>query len=142
MVSQLVTLGDTFVYLGGGRLGNNQTDGIVEAAKVQPGGALSAFDNGPGDFSNVRVGYGTAAAAGRLFCFGGAAPGPKDNATSAAVVNPPPALAQNSWNNEGLQMTTARYLMGSSIQSAFIFLLGGETSNAGAVTASTETVVW
>lgn len=37
-------------------------------------------------------------------------------------------------------MTTARYLMGSSIQSAFIFLIAGDTG-AG-VTTSTETVVW
>lgn len=142
VVAQVVTAPDTYIYLGAGLLGNNQDNGIVDAAKVQAGGALSNFDNTPGDFSSVRVGYGTAAAAGRLFCFGGSGPNPKDNATAAAVISPPPALSSNAWNNEGLQMTTARYLMGSSIQSAFIFLLGGTTSNAGAATASTETVVW
>jgi hypothetical protein len=37
----------------------------------------------------------------------------------------------------------AHYLMGSSIQSAFIFLIGGNTGNiATDVTTSTETVVW
>jgi hypothetical protein len=39
-------------------------------------------------------------------------------------------------------MTSPRYLHGTSIQSAFIFLLGGETANNGSVTSSTELVVW
>jgi hypothetical protein len=82
-----------------------------------------------------------AAAAERLFCFGGRAPQPRGNAT-AALIEEPPDLANNAWNNEGLSMIDARYLPGSSIQSAFIFLLGGETDNDGTVTDSTEWVVW
>ncbi len=140
--NEVVAAGDTWIYLGGGALANNTDDGTVEAALVQAGGDLGTFDQTPGDFSNVPIGYGTAAAAGRLFCFGGASPGPKSNAIAAGLETPAPTLDANAWNNEGLQMTTARYLPGSSIQSAFIFLLGGETDNTGTVTATTETVVW
>jgi large repetitive protein len=142
IVSSAVTAPDTFIYLGGGHLANAQTDGAVEAGKVAAGGDLGAFNQTPSDFSLVRVGYGTAAAAGQLFCFGGDAPNPKDDATSATVTSPAPTLASGAWNNEGLKMTTARYLPGSSIQSAFIFLMGGETNNTGTVTNSAEVVVW
>jgi hypothetical protein len=141
VTSSAVSAPDTFVYLGGGLLANNTGEGTVEAGLVAAGGDLGTFSN-PGDFSNSRFGYGTAAAAGRLFCFGGDAPGPKSDATAALIESPAPTLASNSWNNEGLQMTTARYLPGSSIQSAFIFLLGGQTTNTGTVTATAETVVW
>jgi hypothetical protein len=33
-------------------------------------------------------------------------------------------------------------LFGSSVQSAFIFLVGGQTDNGGSVTDTTETVIW
>ncbi len=141
VVSSLVTPGETFIYLGSGARGNGMTIGNVEAGRVAAGGDLGVFDQGPADFSSDRTGYGVAAAAGRLFAFGGRAPQPRANAIAAQLVAPPPALANNSWNNEGLSMTTERYLPGSSIQSAFIFLVGGETSSM-AATASTETVVW
>ena len=120
----------------------NGTDGTVEAALVMAGGELGAFaDSAVRDFSNVRVGYGTAGAANRLFAFGGFDSGAKANAISAAFESPAPGLQSGAWNSEGtFQMTTARSLMGSSIQSAFIFLIAGDTG-AG-VTTSTETVVW
>ena len=127
--------------MGGGRLGDDDSDGTVEVAQIDGGGELGAFDATVTDFGTDRVGYGVAAAAERLFCFGGRAPQPRANAT-AALIETPPTLANNAWNNEGLSMTDARYLLGSSIQSAFIFLLGGETDNAGTVTDSTEWVVW
>jgi hypothetical protein len=138
---------DTWVYLGAGLLADDTTqDDRVEAGQVQAGGELGAFADDPTaadtvqDFSSKRVGYGTAAAAGSLFVFGGKASQIDQNATAAKFVNPAPGLAKNSWNNEGLSMTQPRYLMGSSIQSAFIFLVGGDTGNG--ATKSTETVVW
>jgi hypothetical protein len=39
-------------------------------------------------------------------------------------------------------MTHARYLMGSSVQSAFIFLLGGQTDEPSAASRTTEFVIW
>ncbi len=146
VVSGLVSGSSTYLYLGAGLAAGVQ-DGRVEAALVTSGGQLDAFTDDPtsrdavGDFSSTRVGYGTAAAAGRLFVFGGMASQVRDNAIAAEIVSPAPTLANNAWNNEGLTMTTARYLMGSSIQSAFIFLVGGQTETSNATT-STEWVVW
>lgn len=151
VTASIVDPGDTYVYLGAGLAPTGNTrDDRVEAARVTAGGELSGmsadFPDDPtasdivGDFSSTRVGYGTAAAAGRLFVFGGRASQVRDNATAAEIVSPAPSLANNAWNNEGLTMTEARYLMGSSIQSAFIFLVGGDTGSG--VTTSTETVVW
>ncbi len=146
--SQFVSGSTTYVYLGGGLLGDESArSGVVEAGVVQAGGELGAFADiaGPSDtvedFTSTRVGYGSAGAADRLFVFGGSGNGaPLSNAIAAGFVDPSPQLANNSWNNEGLTMTSPRYLMGSSIQSAFIFLLAGDTGSG--VTTSTETVVW
>ncbi|HWO12936.1 MAG TPA: hypothetical protein VNN80_25730, partial [Polyangiaceae bacterium] len=147
VVSSEIPAGRTYLYLGGGKAGAS-TDGRVEAALVEAGGELAAFSDDPtagdiiGDFSSDRTGYGTACAAGRLFLFGGQASQIRSDATAAEIVGPnSPELANNSWNNEGLSMTSARYRMGSTIQSAFVFLLGGETDTAGA-TNSTELVIW
>jgi hypothetical protein len=55
---------------------------------------------------------------------------------------PPPSLQAGAWNSEGLNMTRARYLLGSAVQSAFIFLLGGQTNEPSAASRTTETVIW
>lgn len=146
-VSSEVPAGRTYLYLGGG-LAAGGADGRVEAALVEAGGELAAFSDDPTagdivrDFSSDRTGYGTACAAGRLFLFGGNAAQVRADATAAEIISAAPELANNSWNNEGLTMTSARYRMGSSIQSAFIFLVGGETGGSGAATNSTELVIW
>lgn len=147
--SSFVSGGDTYIYLGAGLEANGTTlNGAVEAGLVTSGGELSAFadDTTAGDvvkdFSATRVGYGTAGAANSLFVFGGrqGADQMMSNATAARFVDPAPGLSNDAWNNEGLSMTSERYLMGSSVESAFIFLIAGETSSG--VTASTESVVW
>ena len=141
--SSTVTAGDTWIYLGGGAsngAGSSLT-GKVEAGKVAAGGDLGTFDDTPKDFSLTLAGYGVCAANGQLFTFGGANGSPSTGATSATLTSPQPNLAVNSWNSEGLTMTHARYLMGSAVQSAFIFLVGGTTDTASAST-TTELVIW
>ena len=131
---------DTWVYVGGGRLFNSTLTGAVEAARVTDGGELAiAADNAARDFNNDRSGYGVAAANGQLFTFGGAGGAPSSGA-AAAVITGAPTLAMNAWNNEGISLTTARYLTGSTVQSAFIFLVGG--ANGTTATQSTELVIW
>jgi hypothetical protein len=131
---------DTWVYVGGGRLGNDALTGTVEAARVTDGGELAiAADSAARDFSSNRSGYGVASANGQLFTFGGANGGASSGAATG-VITGAPTLAMNAWNSEGISLTTARYLTGSAIQSAFIFLVGG-ASGTGA-TRSTETVIW
>jgi hypothetical protein len=145
--SSFVTAPTTYVYLGGGLRGDGSTrDDRVEAGVVNAGGELGAFEDDPTaqddvkDFNSTRAGYGTAGAADRLFVFGGSDTSVRSNAFAAGFINPAPDLANNSWNNEGLSMISPRYLLGSSIQSAFIFLIAGDTGTG--VTTSTETVVW
>jgi hypothetical protein len=145
--SSFLSGSDTYVYLGAGLLADGTTqDDRVEAGKVLAGGEIDVFADIAGptdkvqDFNSTRVGYGTAGAADRLFCFGGKGSGINSNAIAAGFIDPAPNLANNSWNNEGLSMTHPRYLMGSPIQSAFIFLIAGDTGTG--VTTSTETVVW
>ena len=52
-----------------------------------------------------------------------------------------PSLANNSWNSEGISLNDSRYLMGSTVQSAFIFLVGGQTG-VSAASKTTELVIW
>lgn len=136
----LVSGTDTWIYAGGGRAGAS-LNGAVDAAKVQAGGALGAWNISPKDFSADSAGYGICSANNSLFVFGGANGAPSGGAKAAKFVSPIPALASNSWNNEGLTMTQSRYLLGSAVQSAFIFLLGGQTGTE-AASKTTETVVW
>jgi hypothetical protein len=143
-VSSTVAAGDTWVYLGGGLVtsgGPASLTNKVEAGKVAAGGDLGTLSDTPRDFSATRAGYGVCAANGQLFTFGGAGGVPSAGATSAPLIAPAPTLAVNAWNNEGLTMTESRYLMGSAVQSAFIFLVGGQTGTSAAAT-STELVIW
>ena len=141
-VSNKITAPDTFIFLGGGELANNTTTGKVEAGKITAGGDLGALDDTPKDFSSTAAGYGVCAANGQLFVFGGAGGAPSSGAKSAQIIAPAPTLANNSWNSEGLTMTQSRYLMGSSVQSAFIFLLGGQTGEPSNASKTTELVIW
>jgi hypothetical protein len=141
---------DTWIFFGGGLTGNDTLVNTVEAGKVLAGGDLGAISNTPGDFSSTQAGYGVCSANQQLFVFGGAGAGPSSGAKSAALFsnnNPnnqlaPPTLANNAWNNEGLTMTHGRYLMGSAVQSSFIFLLGGKTDEPSNASRSTELVIW
>jgi len=141
-VTSLAPAGTTWVYLGGGMLAGGGLSGKVEAALVQAGGQLGAFNDTPKDFGVDSAGYGVCSANGRLFTFGGQGAGPASNAKAAAITSPLPSLANNSWNDEGLAMTHGRYLLGSAVQSAFIFLVGGQTDEPSAASKSTELVIW
>ena len=129
------------MFLGGGLLANNSPTGKVEAGQVAAGGDLGAISDTPKDFSSTLAGYGVCAANNQLFAFGGAGGSPSNGAKSATLVAPPPSTANNSWNSEGISLVDSRYLMGSAVQSAFIFLVGGQTA-ALAASPTTELVIW
>lgn len=131
---------DTWVYVGGGRRADNSLIGTVEAGRVTAGGELAiAADAAVRDFTSDRSGYNTAAANGQLFTFGGAGGAPSSGAATA-VITGAPTLAMNAWNSEGIGLVTPRYLAGTAVQSAFIFLVGG--ANGTGATQSTELVIW
>jgi len=113
---------------------------------VQAGGALGGWDVGPMNFTQGRAGYGSVAAANQLFVFGGEDADvsyPADGARSAKICGTgssgcppfatPPDLA--NWNDLGFGLLVERYLLGSAVGAAHIFLVGGLTT--GAVPTST-----
>lgn len=144
--SALITAPNTYVYFGGGvdeALGGVST---VEAGLVAAGGDLGTLIETPNDFNGTLAGYGVCAANDQLFTFGGAQAQPSPGATSATIGRTTPAVAPpnfspGAWNSEGLMMKQSRYLLGSSVQSAFIFLIGGQTGTD-AASKSTELVIW
>ena len=138
--SSTIPAGSTYLFLGGGFDASNVAVGKVEAGKVAAGGDLGTLSNQK-SFTSSLAGYGVAAANNQLFTFGGAGGAPSSGAKSATLVLPPPTLANNSWNSEGLTLVDARYLAGTAVQSPFIFLVGGQTASAPAST-STELVIW
>jgi hypothetical protein len=133
---------DTWIYLGGGLNGSDVTTGKVEAGKVTAGGQLLSLDDTPKDFGVDSAGYGVCAANDQLFTFGGQGAAPTKGAKSAKFANPMPTLVNSSWNDEGLALVHGRYLMGSAVQSAFIFLLGGKTDEPSNASKTTELVIW
>ncbi len=142
ITSPIVTAPDTWVYLGGGRSGGNRT-GVVETGKITAGGDLGTWDTTPQNQSSIYAGYAAFVASNKIFFFGGAglpSGNPNDKGIAAEMQSPLPSLA--NWNNEGITMQSARYLPGSSIQSAFVFMTGGQATTGGAALTSTEFLAW
>jgi hypothetical protein len=140
-VSSTIPAGTTYVYFGGGIDAAGAAANAVDAGKIAAGGDLGVISATPKDFSSSSAGYGVCAANGQLFAFGGAGAAPSGGAKSASLVAPAPALASNAWNAEGITLVNSRYLMGSAVQSAFIFLVAGQT-NLSAASTTTELVIW
>lgn len=141
--------GQSWIFAGGGLTGAGATSKVVDAAQVQAGGQLGAWnDAGVSDFTSVPAGFGVCASNQQLFFFGGLGASPSNGARSAPLFNnnnpaqelPPPQLGTGAWNS-GIMLTTPRYLLGSAVQSAFIFLIAGQT-NVSAASNTTELVIW
>jgi fibronectin type III domain protein len=140
-VSSNITATSTYVYLGGGTLANGTLTGKVESGLVNAGGDLGVLSDAPKDITSPIAGYGVCAANDQLFAFGGGNAAPTSGA-KVATLTPPSTLAANSWNPEGIALTHARYLMGSSVQNSFIFLIGGQTDEPSLASKTTEVIVW
>ena len=150
LAASTIPAGQTWIYVGGGRTGaNNTVVNNTEAAHVSDTGELDMFAIADA-MDPSRTGFGTAAAAGRLFVFGGWPPSsPANDGGSYGLVDP---TTLDNFNNEGgLSLGSPRYQMGSTLQSAFIFIVGGQddiqkmggTDNitGGSVTASTALII-
>lgn len=135
-----VPAGTTYIYAAGGaNAGATAAIRDVDVAQVQAGGALGLW-NVVRNITPARGGYGYAGANNTLYVFGGQGAQPSStNASSKIVIGSPPDL--ENWNALGINLTVNRYLMGSAVESAFIFLVGGETAG-GAPTNTTESTVW
>lgn len=137
--TKFITNTDVWLFAGGGRQGDGTLIEHVDAAKVSPGGALGAWNAAPDDFTPKFAGYGVCAANDQLFIFGGQGGSPSTQAKSGQLLATLPTMPSNAWNNS--VTTQSRYLLGSTVQSAFIFLLGGQTGTE-AASKTTETVIW
>ncbi len=137
---------DVWLHAGMGFLNSGGTsfEKSLVAAQVQTGGLLSTWTSDAVTGKNL-AGYGCAATANQLFTFGG---GPTPTTTiyagelcgvNGAPCSGPPGL--HNLNNNGAGITHARYLPGTAVESAHIFLVGGQDTTGGA-TATTESVVW
>ena len=134
---------DTWIYAAGGETGVGAISKVVDAAKVSAGGFLGIWESvtamSPG-FS----GFGLAAAANQLFVFGGQGGEPSSSGKSAQICgigNPcgSPPDVQN-WN-AGIGLLLDRYLVGSVVGAANIFILGG-VGPAGQIYDTVEQAVW
>jgi hypothetical protein len=141
VASTRVGANNTYIYAGPG-LGS-LTD--VNAGKIQTGGKLTSWTleakANPG-----YAGYGFAAAADQLFVFGGQNGSPDTGGKSTEICGPgsrckatatPPEL--RGWN-AGIGLSTARYLMGTAIESAHIYIIGGTTASG--ATKTVESTIW
>jgi hypothetical protein len=152
--ASIVPDGDTWVYAMGGF--NAAGTALVRDVTAGHVAADGTFDQTfevdqmvPG-----AAGYGVAGANNFLFAFGGSSGGtPGAGSGSAKLcaageagcsggvpgIPEPPDLV--NWNALGFTLEQARYLPGSALESAFIFLVGGASDTAGATT-TTERTHW
>lgn len=128
---------DQYLYMVGG-LAATGASSRGEAAQVQAGGSLGSFSQ-LSDLNPKRAGFGHAIANGFLFAFGGVNGSPSSTSASTKIISPAPTL--DNWNSTSINMSVNRYLMGSTLHGAFIYVLGGQTDTAGAA-QSTEQVIW
>ena len=118
-----VAAGDTWVYVGGGKLASGSTTNHVSAGLVLTGGDLGSWSV-QDRMNKRRAGLGMAAASDQLYAFGGHNGSPNSTGDSTAL-DVPPALT--GWN-AGIGIEVPRYLMGFAQESANIYLVGGETT--------------
>ncbi len=131
--------GTTYVYALSGLSASGSIVSSAEVAAVKAGGDLAA-STAVGQLH--RAGYGTAAAGGYLFAFGGLQ-GLPDASIQSAQISPTSAPALVNWNNEGVALSPARLLPGAVVSGAFIYVAAGESvASPLALTPSTQFFLW
>ncbi len=130
------------------RLGKGKGRGAGSRFLPRSSSARIAASFGGSATMNNQAGYAPMVANNHIYAFGGKDNGPSDINHQTYICNndglgcndvyPPDT---RNWTNTEATLTTPRYLMGSALESAFIYLVGGETTG-GAATATTERTVW
>lgn len=121
----------TYIYAGAGAESTN-----FDAGAIAAGGALTWQT--VQKLSPPRQGYAGVAGAGFLFAFGGSSTNGDDSMQGGQISTAPPDLT--NWNNNGgARLVNPRYYAGGTVESAFIFLVGGISN--GAATKTTERTV-
>lgn len=126
-----------YIYVGGGTANGTSNLMSLDSARVQAGGQLSAWT---ATGASIRsFGGGATLAANYLYSFGDEMPSDAIFAGQISSTAPP---AITNFNNNGNRLTTPRYLPGTSLQGAYIFLAGGSTTGRTAATNSVEAMIW
>lgn len=142
VVTTRVPSGSTWLHMGpGANAAGSQGVSHVDAARVEAGGSLSAWQSESSP--NNRWGYSAVAAANQLFIYGGDRGAPAQGGVSAQLCGAggkcsgPPGL--ENWN-AGISLSTARALAPTVVESARIFFIGGQTASG--ATRSVESTIW
>ncbi len=137
-----VAAGDTWLYIGGGTANGASSINSLEVGKVTAGGALTSptasAGFGAAGPTIKSFGHGSASAANFLFAFG-------DETAAKTIVSgqidpTPPAVV--NINNNGSSLATGRYLPGSALEGALIYLAGGSNSGKANATTAVEWFVY
>jgi hypothetical protein len=138
--TSIIPAGTAYVYAGGGLAANGTTlVSDVDAFPVTPGTGMLGASSSEKSMSPASAGYGAAIAANFLYSFGGQNGVPNTNVKQSNLTTPLPSLV--NWSNSATSMSTPRYLLGSAIQSGFIYLVGGQTGT-NTVTNTIEYTIW
>ncbi len=130
-----VSAGTSYVYAAGGA-GSTATD----VAQVNAGGALGAWTTTDA-MSPAHSGYAGISGAGFLVAFGGLQSGPDDGVLKAEV-NPASIPLLINWNSDGgSRLAVPRFLAGSAHESAFVYIVGGNTTGDQPTNAMERTVL-
>jgi hypothetical protein len=145
--SSNVPTGHAYIYAGAG-LGTGSA--VVAETQAFPVNLSTGELDTPVTVKSMdTAGYGSIIANNTLYVFGGGpASSSMTQASSAHICaasgsgcsGPAPTLANNSWNSLGGISLTPRYLMGSTLESSFVYLVGG--TNGTAPLATTLTTLW
>lgn len=147
-----------YIYAGGGATGAAGTlVNDVDAATIDwsSGGVLLAWDSLTAGSNMVNhAGYGALVANNYLYAFGGKANAASDIVSQALICsagttgcggNVAPVL--KNWTNASEKMKRSRYLLGTALESAFFYMMGGASIDPTTLapipaTTTTEMTVW
>ncbi len=131
-----VPAGETFIYVGGGTQNGLGALFSLDAGQVQAGGDLGTFVASGKTLKHF--GAGSAAIGNNLYDFSGDSM--STGFDNAIISTSPPAVSTVNNNGSGLLM--GRYLPGSVLEGALIYLAGGSSSGFNSATSSVEWLVY
>ncbi|MBI3179846.1 MAG: hypothetical protein HYZ27_09315, partial [Deltaproteobacteria bacterium] len=147
-----ITNDEQYLYFGPGRNPAGANRGMLQSFRIGPGGVLAGY-NLMCQTAAEASGYGNIGANKQIFTFGGdgvvanqvkAIEWFRQSVNANCTSNDAPCLSiAATYDDNGTNMESARYLHGSVLDRAYIYLVGGQTS-AAATTAldSMEFGLW
>jgi hypothetical protein len=136
-IASFVPAGTNYIYVGGGTANGANAVQFLSAGKVTAGGDLGAWVASGTSVKSFGQGY--TIAANYLYGFCNETP---SQSIFAGQITMGAAPAVANYNNNGGGTLTARYLPGTTLQGALIYLAGGSNVGRTSATKSVEWMVW